>query len=168
MQYNCVRINSIAEYDTLWYAMPMTTKKINPLHLDQQLCFALYSAARLMIQAYNPLLEDLQVTYPQYLVLLVLWEQDGLSVNEIGSKLLLDSGTLSPLLKKLEEKLILKRCRQVSDERVVIIELTAEGKALQKKAGKIPSSMFCQIALKDKEFSALRSQLQMLTKNLNS
>ena len=146
----------------------MKTTKMNPLHLDQQLCFALYSAARLMIQAYNPLLHELQVTYPQYLVLLVLWQNDGLSVNEIGSLLLLDSGTLSPLLKKLEEKALLKRSRLGSDERVVIIELTQSGKALQKKAGKIPSAMLCQIAMKEKEFTSLRSQLQLLTKNLNS
>ncbi len=138
----------------------------NPLQLDQQLCFALYSAARLIVQAYNPLLLDLGITYPQYLVMLVLWQNDGLSVNEIGSHLLLDSGTLSPLLKKLEQKSLVKKYRQDKDERVVKIQLTSAGKTLQKKAVKIPDTMFCQLAMNQKDFSLLRSQLQQLSKNL--
>ena len=116
----------------------------DPLHLDEQLCFALYSASRAVIRAYAPLLAPLGLTYPQYLVLLVLWERDGLPVKDIGERLALDSGTLTPLLKRLEHQGLLERRRGADDERVVRIHLTAAGRALRAKARKIPMELACR------------------------
>jgi DNA-binding MarR family transcriptional regulator len=114
------------------------------LHLDDQLCFALYSASRALTRAYVPLLEPLGLTYPQYLVLLVLWERDGLPVKEVGERLSLDSGTLTPLLKRLEAQGLVERHRGQDDERVVRIHLTPEGRALRGKARKIPLELTCR------------------------
>lgn len=108
------------------------------LRLDQQLCFALYRASRAIIRSYAPMLEPLGLTYPQYLVLLVLWEEDGLSVKRLGKKLSLDSATLTPLLKRLEAQKIVERRRDTEDERVVRIHLTGEGAALRLEAQKVP------------------------------
>ncbi len=141
--------------------------KPNPLHLDQQLCFALYSSSRMIVQAYDEYLQRLQITYLQFLVLSALWQKDKASVKELGHILLLDSGTLSPLLKKLQTKGLIKKLRDKADERVVYIELTAAGKAMQKDAVKIPPQMFCKLDLKEKEVSDLRRQLHTLTKALN-
>lgn len=102
--------------------------------LDQQLCFTLYAASRLMVQAYQPFLERLGLTYPQYLVMLVLWEQDGLAVKQLGERLLLDSGTLTPLLKRLAALGHVIRQRSDVDERQVVIELTEAGRALRQQA----------------------------------
>jgi DNA-binding MarR family transcriptional regulator len=113
------------------------------LALDQQLCFALYSASRAMTRAYQPLLEPLGITYPQYLVLLVLWEHDGVSVKHLGDRLALDSGTLTPLLKRLEQQGLLARRRARDDERVVEIALTREGRALRAKATSVPGRLAC-------------------------
>lgn len=113
------------------------------LRLDQQLCFALYRASRALIRSYTPLLEPLGLTYPQYLVLLVLWEEDGLSVKRLGKRLSLDSATLTPLLKRLELQKIVERHRDTDDERVVRIRLTPEGKALRTEARKVPPAMAC-------------------------
>src|SRR5512141_147840 len=96
----------------------------DPLHLEDQLCFALYNASRALTRAYAPLLAPLGVTYPQYLVLLVLWERDGLPVKELGERLTLDSGTLTPLLKRLEHQGLVERRRGEDDERIVRIHLT--------------------------------------------
>ncbi|HEY8023455.1 MAG TPA: MarR family transcriptional regulator [Burkholderiaceae bacterium] len=109
------------------------------LRLDNQLCFALYSASLAMTKLYKPLLEPLGVTYPQYLVMLVLWESDGVMVSEIGERLFLDSGTLTPLLKRLETAGLLTRLRDADDERRVRIKLTAAGRALKKQAAEIPA-----------------------------
>jgi DNA-binding MarR family transcriptional regulator len=111
------------------------------LRLGQQLCFALYSASRAVVRAYAPLLEALGLTYPQYITLLVLWEEDGLSVRALGDRLGLDSATLTPLLKRLQEQALITRARDPRDERVVRIRLTANGKALKKKAARIPASL---------------------------
>ena len=111
----------------------------NPLALDNQFCFALYSASHAMTKAYKPLLDELGLTYPQYLVMLVLWEQDAVPVKEIGSRLFLDSGTLTPLLKRLEAGGLLERHRDPEDERQVRIVLTAEGRALRERASEIPA-----------------------------
>ena len=108
------------------------------LRLDQQLCFALYRASRAIIRSYSPMLEPLGLTYPQYLVLLVLWEEDGLSVKRLGQRLSLDSATLTPLLKRLETQKIVERRRDTEDERVVRIHLTPEGNALRLSAQKVP------------------------------
>jgi DNA-binding MarR family transcriptional regulator len=113
----------------------------DPLLLDDQLCFALYNAARAMTRAYAPLLEPLGLTYPQYLVLLVLWQRDGLQVNQLGDRLALDSGTLTPLLKRLERQGLIERRRGNDDERVVRVHLTPEGRALRARARKVPAHL---------------------------
>ena len=108
------------------------------LKLDSQLCFPLYAASRMVTKLYQPLLEKLDITYPQYLILLVLWENDELSVNEIGKKLMLETNTLTPLLKRMESKGIVKRKRSKSDERRVIVSLTDKGNSLKQQALCIP------------------------------
>ncbi len=102
-----------------------------PLRLDNQICFAVYSTAHAFNRVYKPLLDKLGLTYPQYLVMLVLWERDGVPVKDIGERLFLDSGTLTPLLKRLEAAELIKRTRSTEDERQVLIALTAKGEALQ-------------------------------------
>jgi MarR family transcriptional regulator, organic hydroperoxide resistance regulator len=114
------------------------------LRLDNQLCFALYAASRAVTQAYQPLLGPLGLTYPQYLVLLVLWEKDGLLVKEIGGRLDLDSGTLTPLLKRLEAQGLVVRKRQDADQRQVRIHLSPEGRALEERALAVPRSLACR------------------------
>ena len=111
----------------------------NPLlKLDQQLCFPLYALSRLVTKAYQPLLESLDLTYPQYLVLLLLWEHEALTVKQLGEKLLLDSGTLTPLLKRMEQRQWLSRQRDPRDERSVVVTLQAAGRDLQHQAQEIP------------------------------
>lgn len=129
------------------------------LLLDRQLCFALYAATRAMVQAYEPLLAKIGVTYPQYLVLLVLWEADGVSVKELGDRLYLDSGTLTPLLKRLDAAGIVKRERSTVDERVVLVHLTAKGKRLKKDAVGIPAEMFCKTGLSLDKLGKMRAEL---------
>lgn len=111
------------------------------LNLDNQLCFAVHSTAHAIARAYRPLLEPLGLTYPQYLTLMVLWEQDGLTVSEIGSRLFIDSGTLTPLLKRLEAIGYISRRRSTHDERQVLISLTPSGSALKERALCIPGAM---------------------------
>ena len=108
------------------------------LKLDNQLCFSLYAASREIIKLYKPILDKLNLTYTQYLVMIVLWEEKKLSVKQIGNRLHLDSGTLTPLLKKLEKLNYIKRYRSKDDDRVVIIELTEEGSTLREKSKDIP------------------------------
>ena len=110
----------------------------DPLRLENQLCFPLYAVSNIITRKYKPLLDSLDLTYTQYIVMLVLWEKDGVSVSEIGEKLMLDNGTLSPLLKKLENAGYIERSRCREDDRVVEISLTKEGRALKEKARKIP------------------------------
>src|SRR5215475_5783118 len=112
-----------------------------PLRLDNQICFAVYSAAHAFNRVYKPLLDRLGLTYPQYLVMLVLWERDGVPLKEIGERLFLDSGTLTPLLKRLEVAGLVKRSRSSEDERQVKITLTAQGQALKDKARAVPMSI---------------------------
>lgn len=125
------------------------------LQLSNQICFPLYSASRLMTQAYKPHLDELGITYPQYLVLMVLWENDGLSVNQITGKLLLNTNTLSPLLKRMEHMKLLKRSRSKEDERTVIIELTPHGKQLKSKALPIPEKLVAELKSDKIEFEDL-------------
>src|SRR5882762_4242176 len=112
-----------------------------PLLLGNQLCFAIYSTAHAFNRVYKPLLDRLGLTYPQYLVMLVLWERDGVPVKDIGERLFLDSGTLTPLLKRLEAAQLIKRTRNPADERQVLIALTAQGQALKEKARTVPQSI---------------------------
>ncbi len=115
------------------------------LQLANQICFPIYSASRLITKAYKPYLDELGITYPQYLVLMVLWENDSLSVNQITEKLLLNTNTLSPLLKRMEKMELIQRSRCTEDERSVIIKLTATGKQLKTKALPIPEKLIAEI-----------------------
>ncbi len=139
----------------------------DPLLLDNQLCYALYAAAHRMTKSYRPLLERLGLTYPQYLVLLVLWEQDGVTVSEIGRRLRLDSGTLTPVLKRLEGAGFLLRTRRQSDEREVEIALTPEGAALRADAVSVRESVMCQLELSEPEIRALRKDLSLVIERLS-
>lgn len=138
----------------------------DPLRLDNQLCYALYAAAHRMTKSYRPLLERLGLTYPQYLVLLVLWEQDGVTVSEIGRRLRLDSGTLTPVLKRLEAAGILRRTRRVSDEREVEIALTARGRELHADAATVRETVMCQLEMSEPEIRNLRRDLNLVIDRL--
>ena len=145
-----------------------TEQAMDPLLLDNQLCYALYAAAHRMTKSYRPLLERLGLTYPQYLVLLVLWEQDGVTVSEIGRRLRLDSGTLTPVLKRLESEGFLVRTRRQSDEREVEIALTPQGAALRAEAVTVRESVMCQLELSEPEIRALRKDLGTLIERLSA
>lgn len=132
------------------------------LHLDRQLCFALYSASLQMTKVYKPLLAELGVTYPQYLVLLVLWEQDDRTVSELGDRLFLDSGTLTPLLKRMEAAGLVDRRRDDTDERVVRITLTDDGRALERRARAIPGALVQAAGCSLDEVTGLTRRLQEL------
>jgi DNA-binding MarR family transcriptional regulator len=138
------------------------------LRLDNQICFAVYSAAHAFNRVYKPLLDRLGLTYPQYLVMLSLWERDGVPVKDIGERLFLDSGTLTPLLKRLETAGLVKRTRSTEDERQVLIALTAQGQALKEKARNVPQSILeasdCSVA----ELVALKSEIVSLRDRLNA
>ena len=131
------------------------------LQLDEQLCFALYNASRALTRTYAPLLEPLGLTYPQYLVLLVLWERDGLPVHQLGDRLALDSGTLTPLLKRLERQGMVERRRGDDDERVVRIHLTPDGRALRARARKIPSALACSAGYDIDSDASMRTLVQL-------
>jgi MarR family transcriptional regulator, organic hydroperoxide resistance regulator len=131
--------------------------------LDDQLCFALYAASRAVVQAYQSLLEPLDVTYPQYLVMLVLWEDADVTVGHLGDRLHLDSGTLTPLLKRLEARGLIERRRARHDERVVEIHLTAAGRALKRKATAVPRELLCKAKLPLDQLVRLRDELHALT-----
>ena len=136
------------------------------LLLDNQLCFALYSTSLAMTKLYKPLLDELGLTYPQYLAMLVLWERDGLMVSELGERLSLDSGTLTPLLKRLEASGLIARIRAVEDERRVHITLTAEGRKLKAQAAKIPGCILSASQCSIPELIALTQQVQALRQRL--
>jgi DNA-binding MarR family transcriptional regulator len=136
--------------------------KTDPLQLSEQLCFAVYSTAHAFNHTYKPLLKPLGLTYPQYLVMLVLWEQDGITVSDIGGRLQLDSGTLTPLLKRLEAAGLLTRQRDHSDERQVRIALSDAGRALRERARDIPHRIASAIGQQLPEIIALRQQLTQL------
>ncbi|MES2688727.1 MAG: MarR family transcriptional regulator [Pseudomonadota bacterium] len=144
----------------------MPNKTDAMLKLDNQLCFALYSTSLAMTKLYKPLLDELGLTYPQYLAMLVLWEQDGLMVSEIGERLYLDSGTLTPLLKRLEASGLISRIRAVEDERRVHITLTAAGRKLKAKAAKIPDCILTAAQCPVPELMALTRQVQALRQRL--
>jgi len=126
------------------------------LKLDNQLCFPLYALSREIIQRYRPHLDEIGLTYPQYLVLMVLWESDKQTVNQIGHKLLLDSGTLTPLLKRLEQKQLITRLRSTADERVVHISLTREGLDLKNNAKCIPQKLIEELNISATEIETIR------------
>jgi DNA-binding MarR family transcriptional regulator len=139
-----------------------------PLLLGNQLCFAIYSTAHAFNRFYKPLLDRLGLTYPQYLVMLVLWERDGLPVKDIGERLFLDSGTLTPLLKRLEAAGLIKRTRSTEDERQVLIALTSQGQSLREKARTVPQAMLAASACSVSELSAMKNELIALRDRLNA
>ncbi|AZE83069.1 Organic hydroperoxide resistance transcriptional regulator [Pseudomonas orientalis] len=147
------------------------SKNPNPcesLMLDNQLCFALHSTSLLMTKVYKPLLQALGLTYPQYLAMMVLWEEDGLTVGEISNRLLTDPGSLTPLLKRLEAEGLLSRTRSREDERVVVVELTAAGRALQDKAMGIPQCILGASGLELEQLRKLQADLIALRSNLQN
>ena len=149
--------------------MPNKTDTVDAmLQLDNQLCFALYSTSLAMTKLYKPMLEEMGLTYPQYLAMLVLWEQDGLTVSELGERLYLDSGTLTPLLKRMETAGLLSRIRAVQDERRVHITLTAEGRKLKAKAAKIPGCIMSATQCSIPELVSLTQQVQSFRKRLTA
>ena len=132
--------------------------------LDDQLCFALYAAQRAVTAAYRPLLEDLGLTYPQYLVLLVLWERGEVTVKELGNALCLDYGTVSPLLKRLEAAGLVHRERSVLDERSVSVRVTGRGSELRERAARVPDAMLAATELSGGEVARLRGELREVAK----
>ena len=149
----------------------MATHKLSPdqaLLLDNQLCFALYSTSLAMTRLYKPLLDELGLTYPQYLAMLVLWERDGLMVSELGERLYLDSGTLTPLLKRLEACGLIARIRDVQDERRVHITLTPAGRKLKARAAGIPGCILSASQCSIPELISLTQQVQALRQRLTA
>ena len=138
------------------------------LRLDNQLCFAIYSASLAKTRLYKPLLDQLELTYPQYLVMLVLWEQDGLMVSELGQRLSLDSGTLTPLLKRLEASGYVTRIRDVNDERRVHISLTTAGRRLKARAAKVPACLLDASQCSLDELVSLTKQVQQLRERIQA
>jgi MarR family transcriptional regulator, organic hydroperoxide resistance regulator len=140
------------------------------LELDRQLCFALYTASRAVVRAYAPLLEDAGLTYPQYVTMLVLWEDQDRprSIGELGERLQLDSGTLTPLLKRLASMGYLTRSRDAEDERRVLVTLTAEGLALRDRLAAVPESFLACLGMDVPDASALRDQLTELAASLEA
>lgn len=131
--------------------------------LSQQVCFPIYAFAKEIINQYRPLLDAIDLTYPQYLVMLVLWEFESQTVNQLGEKLKLDSGTLTPLLKRMEAKLLVTRTRSIMDERVVNIALTQNGKALQLKAANIPSQLIEAMNVTVEELEELKNIISKIS-----
>lgn len=140
--------------------------KYEDLKLDNQLCFSLYAASREVIKLYKPCLDKFNLTYTQYIAMLVLWEDEKSTVKEIGKRLHLDSGTLTPLLKKLEGMGLIKRYRDSNDDRVVIVELTEEGRSLKQEITCVPKEMACRINLSRNEIEKLKDELDNLLKKL--
>ncbi|WBA82798.1 MarR family transcriptional regulator [Endozoicomonas sp. GU-1] len=134
--------------------------------LDYQVCFPLYSASNAVVRTYRPLLDKLDLTYAQYLVMMVLWENDGISVKDIGARLHLDSGTLTPLLKRLEGKGLVERGRSEQDERVRVLKLTEEGTGLKKEALQVPAQMKCKIQLDLDELITLKKLCEKIVATL--
>lgn len=140
----------------------------NPLYLDNQLCFSIYACSKEVTRFYRPYLEKMGITYPQYITLLVLWEQDGLTVKEIGERLFLDSGTLTPMLKRMEGLQLITRVRSKEDERKVYIELTKQGCTLKEKACSLPQTMASHLGITTENYKALLIQLNKLTETMKT
>jgi DNA-binding MarR family transcriptional regulator len=136
--------------------------------LEDQLCFALYAASRAMTARYRPLLDAIGLTYPQYLVMMLLWEEDNQTVGQLGARLSLDSGTLSPLLKRLTTAGLVTRHRRVEDERSVAIVLTDAGRALRDKADAISQEIICALDLDRAEFADLKAKLNLVTERVTT
>ena len=151
--------------------LSMAKKEFDPLLLANQICFPLYASARKIVAAYNPFLKKIGLTYAQYVTMMVLWEEHTVTMHDLGKRLYLDSGTLTPVLKKLEGMGYLKRRRKPEDERVLLVEITPEGIAMREQAEKIPYEIGCIVHKKGKKFTieeteALREQLYRLLQAL--
>lgn len=138
------------------------------LHLENQLCFSLYSATHALLRSYKPDLDKLNLTYPQYLVLVALWQYQQLSIKDIAEKLLLEPATITPVVKRLEAKKLTKRTRQKDDERVVIVSLTEEGAALKTKLSEIQKRVACDTGLDNAAFDTLNKTLNELTRHVTA
>jgi DNA-binding MarR family transcriptional regulator len=144
-----------------------TPPEIDLLTLDKQFCFSLYSASLAMTKTYKPLLEKIGLTYPQYLVMLVLWQQDDVLVKDIGELLFLDSGTLTPLLKRMEASELVQRTRDAQDERQVRITLTSKGRELKQAAKNIPADVMCASGQDAEVLMQLRTKLAQIRDDLS-
>ncbi|WP_223068725.1 MarR family winged helix-turn-helix transcriptional regulator [Paenibacillus caui] len=138
------------------------------LKLDNQLCFAFYACSKEMMKLYRPLLSEFGLTYTQYITLLALWEKDGITVKELGSRLFLDSGTLTPLLKKLEAAGLITRNRDKSDERNVIIELTEQGRKLQQQVEEVPFNLYGKTQVSIEDITSLREQIAKFMRKMGT
>ncbi len=145
-----------------------TDKPPESLRLKNQICFPLYSASNAIIRAYRPYLAEIDLTYLQYIVLMVLWEESSLNVKQLGQRLNLDSGTLTPLLKRLESKGMVARKRSQSDERARIISITNAGKALQQRAETIPEKLLCKVGLNKDQLQQMRELCNQLLLQLGN
>ena len=163
MKINCTQYNCVLQLTIVNTNSAQTSAA---LQLDQQLCFALYSASLAMSKHYKPLLDPLGLTYPQYVVMLVLWESDDVTVTVLGERVGLDSGTLTPLLKRLEAAGLLMRQRDTEDERRVRVMLSPAGTALRAQAQTIPGCVLKATGLKLSDVKALTQQLQALRKRI--
>jgi DNA-binding MarR family transcriptional regulator len=144
----------------------LSNKEFDPLKLENQLCFTIYAASRLMTRQYQPFLDQLGITYPQYLVFLVLWEKDGISVNEIGCKLYLNTNTLTPLLKRMEQLSLIKRIKCCEDERKVLIYLSDKGMNMKTEAKSIPLEMANSLNCSVEKAMCLKKELEILINNM--
>jgi len=140
--------------------------KYESIKLDNQVCFSLYAASREIIKLYKPYLDKYNLTYTQYIAMLVLWEDEKSTVKDIGKRLHLDSGTLTPLLKKIESMGLITRHRDVNDDRVVIVELTENGRILKDDITEVPHEMACKINMSKEELVKLKIQLDSLLRSL--
>jgi len=147
---------------------PSRSTRIDRLALDNQLCFALYAASMALTKRYKPLLAPLGLTYPQYLVMLVLWEGDGIGVSQLGDRLQLDSGTLTPLLKRLEAAGLVQRLRDAADERRVLLRLTPAGRGLRARAAAVPTIIGKAVGCGLDELSRLTARLHRLRNEIDS
>ncbi|MBR0303646.1 MAG: MarR family transcriptional regulator [Clostridia bacterium] len=139
--------------------------KYDPVRIENQLCFPLYAAAREVVRLYGPALTKLDLTYTQYITMMVLWDNESMSVKELGSRLFLDSGTLTPVLKSLEKKGYVARSRSTEDERVLIVRTTEAGQALRDEALAVPGTVACGICLSSEEAKTLHALLCKMLKD---
>ena len=144
----------------------MDDQKYDVLKLENQLCFPLYAAAKETVKLYRPFLEKMNLTYTQYIAMLVFWEHKKMNVKELGEKLYLDSGTLTPVLKSLEAKGYVRRYRSTEDERVLLVEVTEAGKALREEALSVPAQMACHVVLSPEESLTLYKLLYKLLSSI--
>ena len=142
--------------------------KFDALKLENQLCFPLYACSKELIKLYRPYLENLNLTYTQYIAMMVLWQEEKINVKDLGERLFLDSGTLTPVLKSLEAKGYVKRYRYEKDERVLIVEATEEGRALRNSANDIPDNLKCSISVENEEAVQLYRSLYKILEHIKT